>query len=308
MSDSTNRPDLIAKGVGLIVVTAFLISSQDVVFKAFAGEMVLWQIFALRGVFALPLLLILAGLQTGIGPLLGQALSRWSLIRAACFTGTFLLFYAALPFISLATAGAGMYMAPIFVALMAARVLREPVGVWGWVAVALGFAGVLVMLRPGSDGFSGWSLVPILAAVLYASGHVVTRQHCQTLPGPALSLSLNAMMVVAGLVITAGLLVLPIGALALAEPYIFGPWTAMAGRDWLVLLVLAVFAVTVAALLANAYKAAPPAIIATFEYSYLIFAAIWDITVFGLTPTGPTLAGMAMIAAAGILSLQRGKG
>ena len=190
------RPHHIAKGVALIIATAFLISGQDVVFKLFSGEMGLWQIFRLRGLFALP-------------------------------------------FISLATAGAGVYLAPIFVALLSAKITREPVGPRGWAAVGLGFAGVLVMLRPGSDAFSGWSLLPIFAAGFYATGNVITRERCQDIPGPGLSLSLNAMLMGAGLIISLVILVLPPSTLSSAEPYLFGTWSPMRAREWLTLMALA---------------------------------------------------------------------
>lgn len=302
MTQAASPPHMIAKGVALIIATAFLISAQDVVYKGFAGDMVLWQIFALRGLFALPLLIAISALQHQARPMLTQAATSYSLLRATCFTATFLVFYAALPFVSLATAGAGVYLAPIFVVVMSARILQEPVGPTGWIAVALGFAGVVVMLRPWTDTFSAWSLLPILAACFYATGHLVTRRHCQHLSGPALSFSLNAMMTAAGLGVSVLLLLWPVPT---PEPYIFGPWAAMSGRDWLTLLVLAVGAITIGATLANAYKAAPPAIIATFEYSYLIFAAIWDATVFNIAPTTASLSGMAMITLAGILALRR---
>ena len=84
------------------------------------------------------------------------------MLRAVFITTTFLAFYGAIPFLSLSTLGAANYSAPIFVTLLAALAIGEPVGRRGWFGVLLGFVGVLVLLRPGSDAFSIWALMPVI--------------------------------------------------------------------------------------------------------------------------------------------------
>ena len=76
-------------------------------------------------------------------------------------------------------------------------------------------------------------------------------------------------------------------------------------NDWLVLALLAVFAIAISMLLAGAYQAAPPTIVSTFEYSYLVFVALWDILFFDNSPTAVTITGMALIVTAGLLTLRR---
>ena len=88
-------------------------------------------------------------------------------------------------------------------------------------------------------------------------------------------------------------------------PYIFGQWSEVGFSDWLVLTFLAAFTVSIGVMLAAAYQSAPPATIATFEYSYLVFVAMWDVLFFGHPPTPLSLAGMAMIVAAGLLVMRR---
>ncbi len=295
-------------GILLIIATALAISLQDLVFKLFSASLTLWQIFALRGVFSLPALFAIGGAQHGVGYVVGAALNPWSVIRGICLTTTFLCFYAAIPFLSLSTVGAANYIAPIFVALLSAYVIGEAVGRMGWLGVLLGFAGVLTLLQPGTDAFSPFALLPVLGAAFYAMGHVITRMKCQDVPVAALALSLNTVMVLTGVIISLALVILPVpDSLSGSYPYIFGPWSAVSPKDWAVLALLAGFTVTVGMMLAGAYKIAPPATVATFEYSYLVFVALWDILFFGLTPTLTTLLGMAMIVAAG-LCVMRGRG
>lgn len=300
-----DRPQNTRLGIMLIIATALTISLQDVVFKLFSSSLSLWQIFALRGVFSLPALCAIGGAQQGVGPLLRAACNPWSILRGICLTMTFLAFYAAIPFLSLSTVGAANYIAPILVALISAYVIGEAVGRMGWLGVLLGFAGVVVLLQPGSDAFSPFALLPVLGAAFYAIGHVITRMKCQGLPVSALALSLNAVMVLAGCGISIALVTLPLSeGLSGAYPYIFGLWSAVSTMDWAVLALLAGFSVSVGMMLARAYKIAPPATVATFEYSYLVFVAIWDILFFNLIPTPATLMGMAMIVAAGLCVLR----
>jgi len=293
-------------GVALIVATALTISLQDLVFKLFAGALALWQIFALRGVIALLALLAIAALRGQLAPVLRVACRGWPLLRALCLTMTFLAFYAALPFLSLSTVGAANYIAPIFVALLSAYVIGERVGPLGWIGVGLGFAGVVVLLRPGSDVFSAFALLPVAGAAFYALGHIITRRHCQAVPPVALALSLNATMCLAGLLISIALVVWPPAQdVTNSYPYLLGAWSTVGFADWLVLALLAGFTVSIGMMLAAAYQAAPPAIVATFEYSYLVFVALWDILFFGIAPTAASLTGMMMIVAAGVLVMRR---
>ena len=98
-------------------------------------------------------------------------------------------------------------------------------------------------------------------------------------------------------------------ALGAEYSYILGSWGALEMVDWGVLLLLAIFTMTVGMLMAGAYQAAPPATIATFEYSYLIFAALADIVIFAFIPSGYAFLGMGMIVLAGwLVSLKPKKG
>lgn len=295
--------------MALIIAAAFTISIQDLVFKLFSRELTLWQIFALRGLLAIPMLLVVFKLRGAHRGILRVALGKWPLLRAVFITSTFLAFYAAVPFLSLSTVGAANYIAPIFVALLSAYAIREPVGSFGWLGVFLGFAGVIVLLQPGTDAFSFWSLLPLTGAGFYALAHITMRVKCRDMPLAAISLSQNIVMMLAGVIVSALLLGLkPQGGFFEQYPYIFGLWSSVGFEDVLVLVVLAGFTILISILLAGAYQAAPPAIISTFEYSYLVFVSIWDILFFGIAPTVTSVTGMFLIVIAGLLVLRSNKG
>lgn len=300
-----SQSETIMGGVTLIVATALAISLQDLVFKLFSGELTLWQIFALRGLIVIPLLVFLGVLRRKAGVVIKASFNPWSLLRGLCLTFTFLAFYAAIPFLALSTIGAANYIAPVFVAVLSAYSIGEPVGRLGWIGVLLGFAGVIVLLRPGTDAFSIFAALPVAGAAFYAVGHIITRTRCQNVPAEALALSLNALMCLAGFVVSGALIfATPVGPPAEGSAYLLGPWSPVSGADWLVLVGLAGFAAAIGMMLAQAYKIAPPATVATFEYSYLVFVAAWDILVFDTPLTVLSLVGMALIVAAGLLVIR----
>lgn len=302
-----DRPQRLARGIALILAAAFTISVQDAVFKLFSADLTLWQIFALRALLALPLFIALACFQGRWRGTLSEALQPWPLLRGSFMTLSLLIFYAAIPFISLSTLGAAAYIAPIFITLLSAPAIGEPVGRRGWAAVLIGFAGVIVLLQPGSDAFSPWTLLPVVGAFFYALSHVTTRSRCQDVSPAALGLSVNLTMLAGGALVSAIILLWPPDeALVQATPYLFADWSPVGTSEWLFLALLACLAVAIAILLAGAYQSAPPATVATFEYSYLVFAVIWDFALFATAPSGAVLAGMAMIVGAGMMVLRRG--
>ncbi|MEM8861041.1 MAG: DMT family transporter [Chloroflexota bacterium] len=305
-NQSEEYPQNTLLGVSLIVTAALAISIQDVVFKLFSSELTLWQIFSLRGIIAVPVLLIIGRVRGTHRSIVREALSKWPLLRSLFITTTFLAFYAAIPFLSLSTVGAANYIAPIFVTLLSAYVIKEAVGPFGWLGVCIGFIGVIVLLQPGTDAFSPWAVLPILGAAFYALAHITTRVKCQSVSLAAMTLSLNIVMLLAGIIISGLLFWLqPQGGIFEAYPYIFGVWFEVSPWDWMIISVLAGFSIVIGMLLAGAYQAAHPSTISTFEYSYLVFVAIWDVFFFEVALSTTSLAGMTLIVIAGLLVLRR---
>jgi drug/metabolite transporter (DMT)-like permease len=121
-----------------------------------------------------------------------------------------------------------------------------------------------------------------------------------------MALALNFTMFMAGLIGSVVLFVWqPNSEIVTAYPYLLGGWSAIGATEWLTLGILAVFTIVIGLGLAGAYQAGPPAIIATFEYSYLVFVAIWDLLFFDLAPSITTITGMVLIIAAGLMVMRR---
>jgi drug/metabolite transporter (DMT)-like permease len=302
MIEAAQRPNRLSIGIATIVASVFAMSVADAIIKSASAYVTLWQIYVLRSLLVIPVLVAAASVGDGWVSL-GSTFKRWVVLRSLLLAFMYIALYAAIPVLSLPVIAASAYTGPLFIALFSAVLIGEPVGARRWFAIAIGFGGVLIILRPAAAEFSVLALIPIGAALLYAAAAVITRSKCETEPPLALGLALNIALLAVGIVATAVLAlwqpVLPSGG---AYPFLFGTWGSVGLREWAVLGLLAVLMLGISIGVAKAYQSAPPAVIATFDYSYLPFASFWSYAVFSEPPDAPTVAGMALIAGAGLLA------
>lgn len=302
---AATRAESVALGVTTIVATALAMSFGDAVVKSVSSDFTVWQIYVLRSVLAIPLIVAILRLHRHPVRLRPRS-AGWAGLRSLLLMLMWLAFYAALSVLSLPVVAAAYYTAPLFITLLSALIAGERVGTRRWIAILIGFSGVLVILRPGSDAFSWLTLLPILSAVFYALAAIVTRTRCTEERPLALSLALNVAFLITGAV-GSGVFLLwaPSSSMAEASPFLFGQWTAMGAREWQIIAMLAILIVIISAGVAKAYQCAPPAIVATFDYSYLVFAAVWSFAIFSELPDAATVVGMVLITGAGLLVLSQ---
>ena len=296
--------DNIPAGIATMIATTAVMSFGDALVKRVSADFGLWQIFVLRSLVALPLLLLLLSATRGLRALHGGA-TAWAALRSALLIGMWVAFYAALTKLDLATVATAYYTGPLFITLLSSWVAHEPVGPRRWLAVLAGFAGVLLILRPGGGALTWLVLLPVLSGLLYAIAAVVTRTRLAGAAPLVLSLALNVAFLIAGTVATLALGLARLSPRAIdLQPFLLGPWSPVDGQGWFVVVLLAVLIVAISTGIARAYQAAPSAIIATFDYGYLPFAVLWGFTFFGDVPDAPTLAGMVLIGGAGLFVLR----
>lgn len=304
VSAGGTRREAVGQGVGLIVGAVFLLSFADALVKHGSADFSLWQLYVARALFTVPTLLVLL-LVTG-GPATMRARSPgWVVVRSMLLVAMWIAYYAALPMMSLAAAATALYTTPLFIAVFSAFLIGEPVRPRQWAGIAIGFLGVVVILRPDTDAFSIVALLPILAAIFYALAAVVTRSRCADERPLVLALGLNLCLLGTGMVATALVALAAPAPAAAAYPFALGPWSSMGAQDWGFMTILAALMVVISTGVAKAYQSAPAAIIGTFDYAYLPFAVLWGFVIFADIPDGATVAGMFLIAAAGVLVVGR---
>lgn len=291
-------------GAALITGSVFLVSASDALVKLGSTQFTIWQLYLIRSSIAIALLLLWLGVSQPDSPWRGLVCDRWTLLRSASLTLMWIAFYAALPHMSLSLAALALYTAPSFIALLSALVLREPVSPRRWLAITLGFIGVLVILRPTATGFSAMTLLPVLAALLYAVAAVVTRAKCGSRCALSLALNLNLCLGVVGALVLLGYRLLDPAWQSAPDGFLALHWVAMGPPQWLLMGVLAVLMALMSMGVAKAYQIGPCAVVGTFDYSYLPFAMFWSFVLFNeVLDTGMVL-GMGLIAASGVCVLR----
>ncbi|MBV6657777.1 MAG: DMT family transporter [Devosiaceae bacterium] len=296
------RADNVPLAVMVIVGAIFAMSAGDAVIKALGANVSLgiWQIFAVRSVIAIPIVVGLAAVTGGIATLAPRA-AGWITLRSMLLTGVWLAYYASLPVLPLSVAAAGLYTLPLFITGFAAIWTDDRVTWVHGIAAAIGFAGVALVLRPGGEAFSLYALLPVLGAMLFGLAMTVSRVKCQSENPLALVLNLHIVFVTVG---TLGLVAF--AALPSLERggFLLSGWTAPSGDDWWLvgLLTASILAASIGT--AIAYQRAPIAIVGTFEFAYVGFASLWGILFFAEVLDLVTVIGLIMIYAAGVLTVR----
>gem|GEM_PF-1235320 len=298
-------------GAAAIILTAVLLMTiADAMIKAFMGDFGLWQLFLTRAPFALALLVGLAALLPARNWRLRSAWAAlcdpWVSLRSVLIVLMYLFMYMSFPYLKLAVMGAAFFIAPIFTALMAALFLKDRVGLRGWLGVALGFIGVMVVSRPGTSVFHPAIFLPVIAGLCYSFAAVLTRAKLRQSNTLGVALSLNLiLMVLSGLLVLGLNFAPPPAAWVEHSPFMLRPWAPMAGQDWAAIVVMAVLVCGITVLLALAYQVGRTVLVATLEYSYLIYAGVIGFVFLGEVLDGFSLLGMAILVTAGVLVVTR---
>lgn len=293
--------DNVKFAVAVILVTNLALSLGDAAIKQFSADFVLWQIFVLRSVVAIPALIAILRLRYP-GIVLAPRHPGWVALRSLMLTFMWITYYAALPHLALGVAAAVYYTLPIFIALFAAYFIGDRIAPLGWIAILLGFAGVLLILKPDAEGFNLYALLPLASAVFYASAMILTRTKCRDEHPLILSLALNVSFIVVGLLAT---LVLAASGEGQEATFLAGPWSTMGATEWLSMVMLAAATLIGSIGAAVAYQSGPPATVAAFDFAYVGFATLWGVLFFAEVLDPITIVGMLLIVASGILAVRR---
>ncbi len=295
------------KGIAFAVLAIFLISIQDVLVKQLSGtELPLHQLLVLRYVLALILfgwLVVFISSYDGLKTKhIKKHVLRGSLAFASGFT-----YYIALAVMPVAETVAIFFSAPLFLTIFSVLLLKETVGVHRWTATAIGFVGVLIMVRPGGDVFDPMAIFVLIAASCYALSMLLARQMGST--ESAVNMSFYAMttnLVGAGAVA----LLANVGLLSFMGSsdnfaFVTRSWIMPDSHTLLVICGVALITVLSFHLITQAYRIAPPSLLALFEYTSMFWAILWGITFFKQYPDGWTMFGISLVVFAGAYTIAR---
>ena len=265
------------------------------------------QIVSIRGLVAIPVLLLLLYFTNGLGRLRSHR-ATLHLIRGALMFFAFLAFYIALSDISLTLATALFFTAPFFITLLSIPLLGEQVGVKRFVGILVGFIGVLVILRPTTDTFSLTALLPIMAAFFYACCQIMVRFYKMTAPSSIMSLYASVSFLVLGCL--AGWIFSGITAEADADAttvFLLRPWSMPSPIDLLLLIFTGITSAIGFMTSSKAYQLEQASSVAPFEYVMIVWVTILSYLFWGEIPGLQTTIGLLLIIGSGVYVLRREK-
>jgi drug/metabolite transporter (DMT)-like permease len=297
-------PDRTRSAVVTIIFTVFALALGDAVIKGVSASFTLWQIFFLRSAIVVPILVVALKTHQRHIPILPNHF-WWTMLRSLMLTLMWVTYYASLPHLNLSAAAAAYYTLPLFITIFAAVFLGDTIGRIGWLAIALGFVGVILVLQPRIEDFNWYALLPISSAILYALAMILTRSRCKSENVFVLSLWLNLVMLITGAVITLALILIQFDPQMIGgKEFIIGPWSNMNAKEWGAIIILSVAILVGSIGAAYAYQNGAPATIATFDFAYVAFAVIWGVIMFQEVPSAIGAVGMFLIVFAGILAVR----
>lgn len=264
----------------------------------------LWQFHLVRSAMAIPAVLL-------IGRAMGWRIRPrrwWAMgLRGLIVSGSMLLYFGSLAFLTVAEAAAGLFTAPIWVLLISVIWFGERIRLARAACIAAGFIGVLIVLRPWEAGMSAVATMSLMAGLLYACGALATRHLCSGEGALAILLVFFLYMAAWGAV---GCLVLEMLAPEVppgAGGFLLRGWETP-GSEFLRLIALqAAGSILGVGLLVRAYLLGEASFVSAFEYSLLICAAFWGWALWEQVPETAAFAGIALIVAGGIVMAARGK-
>jgi drug/metabolite transporter (DMT)-like permease len=261
---------------------------NDAITKAVSAEMNFGQVMLVRGLFAIVLIAALALHQRALRPL-RTLMMKPVVLRVAGEVGGTILFLAAIVNLPLANATAILQVLPLAITLGAALTFDEPVGWRRWLAIAAGFIGVLIIVRPGVEGFNQFSLFALVSVIFCAIRDLATKRIPAAIPSLFVTLLTTVSVTIAGAAI-----LVPLGG-----------WTPPSGRALALLafaatLLLIGYQCIIMALRTGDISAAAP-----FRYSALPWAMLLGYLVFGNRPDAMMVTGAAIIVLSGLYAFYR---
>ena len=272
-------------GIGLAMLGVFLFGANNAVMKDLVSRNPVPEMIAFRSIFSLLLLSPFLRVRAFRAAL--RASPPWlHLLRMTMSALEMTCFFTAVSMMPLADASTLYLAAPIYITAMSPLLLSERVGCRRWTAVVVGFGGVLIALRPTAAAISPGALIATAGALMFSLVVVTTR----LLRGASTTV-LIALQLLAALIVS----------LVQAS----GRWAVPRWSDLAISLGASVISVTGYAAFNESLRIAPASVVAPFQYTSLIWAVLFGVAFFGEIPGEATLAGAAVIIAAGLFIIWR---
>jgi drug/metabolite transporter (DMT)-like permease len=279
------NPSSSAHGILAMVAGAGLLVLSDATTKHLTEHFPLGQVLCLRQLAALLFMLPYAWFVTGTRGL-RIVNGRGQLLRGILFLAGAVIVVVSLHYLPLSFVTVVFFASPLFVAAVSAPILGERVYAYQWIAIAVGFVGVMLIVRPGARGAEWITLVPVLGALLNALRDAVTRRLSRT------DTSISILFWSGVFVCIGGLFTVPLG------------WKSIDANGGMWFIAAGFFNAAAQFLVIEAFRLGKAAVVAPFRYSGLVWAMLIGFFVWSEVPDAWMLTGAAIIVGAGVSMLR----
>jgi len=264
----------------------FMFAAGDAIAKLLTSSFHPVQIIWFRQLGLLIGVLVLLGMK---GPaILHTKQLGLQLTRGALVVGSSILFVFAVRYVALVDAVAASFVAPFFLTIAGALILKEKIGIRRWSAVVVGFIGAVIVIRPGMGVIHPAAMLVVVAAALYASRQIIGRLLADTD---------KTITTIAYTALTASAII--------SLPLAFYWTSPVSLTQWLLLLSMALVASLGEILIIKALEVAEAHVVAPIHYTLIIWGSFYGFLVFGQLPDYWTLLGALIIVLAGLYTLRR---
>lgn len=287
------QPPSLIHAIVLSLMGILLLDTMGAIIKHLVITYPAQQLSAFRnffGLFPSVLILLMSSEWHESGRKIWTRQWKLALSRGLFVTFAQFFFYLSLFHLALATASTLAFAGPLFVAALSVPLLGDRVGLWRWLAVAAGFTGIVLILRPGSDVFTAYALLPIGAALGYALSTVSVRLITDPVPSATINLYGH------------------VGALICSTAFMFatsGYQPVASLEDWLWIVAMGTAGGFGVLLLVMAYRRTKPSNLAPFDFFGIPFAFALGWIFFGETPFDTLFPGVILIVIGGLVIFWR---
>lgn len=299
------RPATNAAGILCLVLGIAIFSVQDLILKLLSGDYPLHQAMVLRSLTAIPCLLVIT--RVFDGGLFGLVSRTWPAMLGRGFLNFFAYtaYYLALAALPMATTVALYFTAPLIIVVLSVVILGESVSPRRWLALLAGFAGVVIMVRPGGTLFDWAAVLPIMCGAAYALSMILARTMGTKDSAAAMAFWGNLAFLGAALGLSA-----VFGQGGWGEgvhpslAFLVRGWVWPDVTDALLMCLCGVIAAVGLTLLTQAYRIGASSVVAPFEFTFAFWGILWGWVFWGDLPDGLGWAGIALIIGAGVYVLR----
>ena len=284
-------PQALNKGTLLYLLAVLMLAIMDAAAKQLSDDYSVFQIVLIRSFFSFLPILGLAAWNQKRQLSFAVARSRIlpHIVRGCLFALTFGSFVLSLKWLPLAEATGISLVGPIFMVLLGGILLRENLGLHKWLAIAIGLAGVLLVIQPGAEGPLFARLLALLSALSFALVAISTRRLSSQDSSETIAFWTNTTL-------------MAIGALGVL---CFSGWFTPSAGDLLIFLVMGLAGGLANLLFVIALRLSEVSLVAALEYSIFIWAVLLGAVFFAEVPSANVWIGVAIIAISGIYTTTR---